>query len=100
MPLDTSGTATFGQTDYTRLEGSPAAAPYVIEAPGVGEGANIGAAFKALREFKGMSLDEVAEATPLPARSVDYDAILDQVDAVLEADAEEYVRSFVQKGGQ
>lgn len=44
--------------------------------------------------------DEVAEATPLPARSVDYDAILDQIDAVLEADAEEYVRSFVQKGGQ
>lgn len=63
MPLDTSGTATFGQTDYTRLEVSPADAPYIIEAPGVDEGANIGAAFKALREFKGMSLDEVAEAT-------------------------------------
>lgn len=31
---------------------------------------------------------------------VDYDALLDQIDAVLESDAEEYVRSFVQKGGQ
>lgn len=30
----------------------------------------------------------------------DYDALLDQIDAVLEADAEAYVRSFVQKGGQ
>ena len=29
-----------------------------------------------------------------------YDAILDDIDAVLESDAEEYVRSFVQKGGQ
>lgn len=29
-----------------------------------------------------------------------YDAILDDIDAVLETDAEEYVRSFVQKGGQ
>lgn len=32
--------------------------------------------------------------------AVDYDAILDEIDSVLEADAEEYVRSFVQKGGQ
>lgn len=29
-----------------------------------------------------------------------YDAILDDIDAVLETDAEEFVRSFVQKGGQ
>ena len=34
------------------------------------------------------------------ARAVDYDAILDEIDSVLEADAVEYVRSFVQKGGQ
>ena len=44
--------------------------------------------------------EEVAEVTPTVSRAVDYDAILDQIDAVLEADAEEYVRSFVQKGGQ
>ena len=41
---------------------------------------------------------DAAVATTRPA--VDYDAILDQIDAVLESDAEEYVRSFVQKGGQ
>ncbi|MGJ6979263.1 ubiquitin-like protein Pup [Aestuariimicrobium soli] len=29
-----------------------------------------------------------------------FDALLDQIDAVLETNAEEYVRSFVQKGGQ
>lgn len=45
-------------------------------------------------------VEEVVEATPVPARAVDYDAILDQIDAALESDAEEYVRSFVQKGGQ
>ncbi|MDQ7993405.1 MAG: ubiquitin-like protein Pup [Propionicimonas sp.] len=33
-------------------------------------------------------------------RPADYDAILDEIDAVLESDAEEYVRSFVQKGGE
>lgn len=29
-----------------------------------------------------------------------FDALLDQIDAVLETNAEDYVRSFVQKGGQ
>lgn len=52
------------------------------------------------RERTPQRVEEVAEATPKAAQSVDYDAILDQIDAVLEEDAEEYVRSFVQKGGQ
>ena len=30
----------------------------------------------------------------------DIDAILDEIDEVLEENAEEFVRSFVQKGGQ
>ena len=30
----------------------------------------------------------------------DVDAILDEIDEVLEANAEDFVRSFVQKGGQ
>jgi len=29
-----------------------------------------------------------------------YDSILDEIDAVLEKDAEAFVRGFVQKGGQ
>ena len=33
------------------------------------------------------------------ARSA-YDAVLDEIDAVLEKDAEAFVRGFVQKGGQ
>lgn len=41
---------------------------------------------------------EVTPAATKPA--VDYDALLDEIDSVLETDAEEYVRSFVQKGGQ
>ena len=44
--------------------------------------------------------EEVVEVTTRSARAVDYDAILDEIDSVLESDAEEYVRSFVQKGGQ
>lgn len=32
--------------------------------------------------------------------SADVDSILDEIDAVLEENAEEFVKSFVQKGGQ
>lgn len=35
-----------------------------------------------------------------PAQPVDYEALLAEIDEVLSSDAEEYVRSFVQKGGQ
>ncbi len=52
------------------------------------------------RERSPQRAEEVAEALPSSGHTVDYDAILDQIDSVLEADAEEYVRSFVQKGGQ
>lgn len=44
--------------------------------------------------------EDVVEETTRVTPAVDYDAILDEIDSVLEADAEEYVRSFVQKGGQ
>lgn len=30
----------------------------------------------------------------------EFDSLLDEIDGVLEANAEEFVRSFVQKGGQ
>ncbi|MFZ0531293.1 MAG: ubiquitin-like protein Pup [Propionicimonas sp.] len=42
----------------------------------------------------------MVEETAKDTRALDYDAVLDEIDAVLEVDAEEYVRSFVQKGGQ
>jgi ubiquitin-like protein Pup len=48
--------------------------------------------------------DEVAEA-PQPAKSDSsladgLDDILDEIDEVLETNAEEFVKSYVQKGGQ
>jgi ubiquitin-like protein Pup len=52
------------------------------------------------RERAQQRAEEVVEQTTRAARAVDYDAILDEIDSVLESDAEEYVRSFVQKGGQ
>jgi ubiquitin-like protein Pup len=50
--------------------------------------------------------DEPDEAPPAPAapttqaRDEDVDAILDEIDDVLESNAEEFVKGFVQKGGQ
>lgn len=47
---------------------------------------------------------EVENAEAVPERSGklddDVDSILDEIDGVLEENAEEFVRSFVQKGGQ
>ncbi len=55
------------------------------------------------RRTRPAGAEEQAEAQPQPgasARPVDYDALLAEIDEVLQSDAEEYVRSFVQKGGQ
>jgi ubiquitin-like protein Pup len=50
-------------------------------------------------------VDETVEASTDVAErheklSEDVDAILDEIDEVLESNAEDFVRSFVQKGGQ
>lgn len=49
--------------------------------------------------------DEPEEATPTATTSSrvdndDVDAVLDEIDDVLESNAEEFVKGFVQKGGQ
>ncbi|HEX2706019.1 MAG TPA: ubiquitin-like protein Pup, partial [Candidatus Lustribacter sp.] len=52
--------------------------------------------------------DEVPEPAPVApeasarreAMSEDIDSVLDEIDLVLESNAEEFVRGFVQKGGQ
>ena len=50
--------------------------------------------------------DDEPEAAPVPpapqtqAKDDDVDAILDEIDEVLESNAEEFVKGFVQKGGQ
>lgn len=53
--------------------------------------------------------EETLDETPLPpaadapeaqARTEGVDDLLDEIDGVLEQNAEEFVRGFVQKGGQ
>ena len=41
-----------------------------------------------------------ADAETKEALDEDVDAILDEIDGVLEENAEDFVKSFVQKGGQ
>jgi len=44
---------------------------------------------------------EAAPAAPAAQAQTDaVDALLDQIDVTLESNAEQFVRSFVQKGGQ
>lgn len=48
---------------------------------------------------------ELQDQEPKPppsetAADLDVDAILDEIDSVLEENAEEFVRGYVQKGGQ
>ncbi len=43
--------------------------------------------------------EETTQRAARPTGS-SFDDLLDSIDAVLETNAEEYVRSFVQKGGQ
>ena len=56
------------------------------------------------RQQRTSARSEVDEAiTTAPVRndlSADVDSILDEIDGVLEENAEEFVKSFVQKGGQ
>lgn len=51
-------------------------------------------------------VDEAPHPTPAPesgtaqADTSGLDGLLDEIDSVLESNAEEFVRGFVQKGGQ
>lgn len=54
---------------------------------------------------KSEDAEEQVETTGVDAEAKarlddDVDSILDEIDGVLEENAEEFVRSFVQKGGQ
>ncbi|MGH9279812.1 MAG: ubiquitin-like protein Pup [Acidimicrobiales bacterium] len=49
--------------------------------------------------------DEVVEEVPAPTKQgeklkAELDDLLDEIDEVLEDNAEEFVRSYVQKGGE
>ncbi len=46
-------------------------------------------------------VDAPEPATPAPqARDAEVDKLLDEIDDVLESNAESFVRGFVQKGGE
>ncbi len=56
---------------------------------------------------KSSETEETAQAAPetgaaerREALDGDIDAILDEIDEVLESNAEDFVKSFIQKGGQ
>lgn len=55
---------------------------------------------------KGDGPDDLPEPAPTAptvskaALDSDIDSVLDEIDTVLESNAEEFVRGFVQKGGQ
>lgn len=47
--------------------------------------------------------DDENTPTPAPAKAANTDALdslLDEIDSTLQTNAEQFVRSFVQKGGQ
>ena len=45
--------------------------------------------------------DAVVEATPVESVDIDeIDDLLDEIDSVLEENAEEFVKNYVQKGGE
>lgn len=44
--------------------------------------------------------DDAVQVQQQQSRDADLDSLLDEIDGVLETNAEEFVRSFVQKGGQ
>ena len=50
-------------------------------------------------EIEDADVPQAKESAPSELDS-DVDAILDEIDGVLEENAEDFVKSFVQKGGQ
>jgi cytoskeleton protein RodZ len=60
MALDVGAASAFGAGDIT---GVAPETPFVISPPSLAAGPNIGAALKAIREFKGHSIDFIAGAT-------------------------------------
>ncbi len=44
--------------------------------------------------------DDATAVQQQVTRDADLDSLLDEIDGVLETNAEEFVRSFIQKGGQ
>jgi ubiquitin-like protein Pup len=59
--------------------------------------------FESVNPVQGGPDDEAAPVSVMPPKQIsvpDISGILDQIDAVLEKNSEEFVSGFVQKGGQ
>jgi len=57
--------------------------------------------FRTRRSAERSDVEDVEVSTTRADAEVDaFDGLLDDIDAVLEQNPEDYVRSFVQKGGQ
>ena len=52
------------------------------------------------KERDDVAAEEVAPAKQGEKLKADLDELLDEIDEVLETNAEEFVKSYVQKGGQ
>ncbi|HAN71103.1 MAG TPA: ubiquitin-like protein Pup [Actinobacteria bacterium] len=52
------------------------------------------------RETEDVEDTGIASSPTASTSDADVDAILDEIDEVLEENAEDFVKSFVQKGGQ
>ena len=47
-----------------------------------------------------LNISEDADVTFTKPNTINIDSVLDEIDAVLEKNAEEFVKGFIQKGGQ
>lgn len=52
------------------------------------------------RKREDTSAEDIVEPKKLDVQTGDIDAILDEIDSVLEENAEEFVMGYVQQGGQ
>jgi ubiquitin-like protein Pup len=56
--------------------------------------------YKQKNTQKSKEADEIDENPQVTPADCDIDAILDEIDSVLEENAEEFVNSYIQRGGQ
>ncbi|MSO26770.1 MAG: ubiquitin-like protein Pup [Candidatus Nanopelagicales bacterium] len=52
------------------------------------------------RETQTEDVESTADTANMSSLDADVDSILDEIDEVLEVNAEDFVKSFVQKGGE
>jgi cytoskeletal protein RodZ len=97
MALDVGAVAAFDSGDASS---SPAEAPFVISPPSLQAGPHIGAALKAIREFKGHSLDFISGATRVRPSQLEAIEAFDLERLPSRPFAIGYVRAYAEALGQ